>query len=158
MADIVSKEKRSRMMSGIRSKNTKPELIIRKALFRKGYRYRLHPKRMPGRPDFILPKYRVAVFVNGCFWHLHDCHLFKWPSTRRQYWQKKLQGNKERDELKTERLLKNGWRVLIIWECAIRGKKRIDFDEVIERTENFIKSSNSDIKFVQIEGNAPNTV
>ncbi len=90
MPDVVSRAKRGEMMSGIRGKNTKPELVIRSALHRAGYRFRLHTRSLPGKPDLVLPKYRAAIFVNGCFWHGHDCHLFKWPGTRKDFWRAKI--------------------------------------------------------------------
>lgn len=123
MVDVVSSEKRSAMMSGIRAKNTKPEMLVRKALFASGYRFRLHRKDLPGNPDVVLPGRKVAVFVHGCFWHAHDhCHLAKMPSTRPDFWQQKLEGNRQRDARKTTELLAKGWRVLVVWECFLREK------------------------------------
>lgn len=123
MTDTVSPNKRSQMMSGIRGKNTKPELLVRKALFSAGFRFRLHCRKLPGVPDIVLPKHRVAVFVNGCYWHRHDgCKFFKLPSTRVEFWKEKLNGNKKRDLLKSSALQAAGWRVLIIWECAVRDQ------------------------------------
>lgn len=123
MADVVSSEKRSAMMSAIRAKNTKPEMLVRKALFASGYRFRLHRKDLPGNPDVVLPGRKVAVFVHGCFWHAHDhCHLAKMPSTRPDFWQQKLEGNRQRDGRKTTELLAQGWRVLVVWECFLRKK------------------------------------
>jgi DNA mismatch endonuclease (patch repair protein) len=131
MADIVDSATRSRMMSGIKGKNTKAEIEIRKKLFSKGFRYKLHEKKLPGKPDIVLPKYNAVILFNGCFWHVHDCNLFKYPSTRKSFWKKKLLGNKIKDSENIENLKKLGWRVLIIWECAFRGpgknrKKEID--------------------------------
>lgn len=122
MADIVSKKKRSEMMAGIRGKNTNPEIIVRKMLHAMGYRFRLHRKDLPGKPDIVLPKYRAAIFVNGCFWHGHDCHLFKWPKTREAFWREKIVGNAMRDRKKENELLAAGWRVAVIWECCLKGK------------------------------------
>ena len=93
MADVVDRKTRSRMMSGIRGKNTRPELLIRKGLHARGFRFRLHDKRLPGKPDLVLPKYSAVIFVHGCFWHGHDCHLFKWPQSRREFWRKKITRN-----------------------------------------------------------------
>ena len=98
MTDVVNKQTRSRMMSGIKSKNTKPELIIRKALFKKGFRFKLHDKSLPGKPDLVLPKYDAVIFIHGCFWHQHNCHLFKWPSTRPEFWETKIHRNVEVDK------------------------------------------------------------
>jgi DNA mismatch endonuclease (patch repair protein) len=130
MADVVSKEKRSAMMAGIRSKDTQPEIAIRKALHERGYRYRLHARNLPGKPDLVFQKYKTAVFVHGCFWHKHGCHLFKWPSTRREFWENKINGNSERDCLNKARLIESGWKIVIIWECALKGKGRLPLDKI----------------------------
>lgn len=131
MADVVDRETRSRMMSGIRGKDTTPEMLIRKALFKAGFRYRLHYLGLPGRPDLVLPKYQAVVLINGCFWHGHGCHLFKWPKTRREFWKTKIQSNVERDRRNMNIYREKGWRVLTIWECALKGKERLEFDEVV---------------------------
>ena len=108
-------------MSGIRSKDTKPELALRKALHALGFRYRLHVRRMPGHPDVVLPRYNAVVFVHGCFWHHHDdCRYAKTPSTRLEFWQRKFEENKIRDLKVRELLVKEGWRVATVWECALR--------------------------------------
>lgn len=109
------------MMSGIRGRNTKPEMIVRKALFAAGFRFRLHRGDLPGRPDVVLPGKRVAVFVHGCFWHAHSgCRYAKVPATRREFWEAKLAANVERDRRDVARLLADDWRVLIVWECSTR--------------------------------------
>ena len=141
MTDVVSKKVRSKMMAGIKGANTKPELIIRKELFARGYRYRLHYKKLPGRPDIVLPMYRAAIQVHGCFWHKHDCHLFKWPSSRRDFWHKKLNGNVVRDKKTIEDTLTQGWRVLIIWECVLKGKERHPLGKTINAIEEFLKGT-----------------
>lgn len=140
MADIVSSEKRSQMMAGIKGKNTKPELLVRKALHKLGFRYRLHVKQLPGKPDLVFPKYKAVLFVHGCFWHGHDCHLFKWPSSKTEFWQKKITRNQEIDRLTIEKLHKEGWRTGIIWECALKGKKRRLFDDVIQETVRWLNT------------------
>jgi DNA mismatch endonuclease (patch repair protein) len=123
MADIVTRETRSRMMSGIRCKNTKPEVFVRKALFAAGFRFRLHRRELPGVPDVVLPGRKVAVFVHGCFWHLHKgCKNAKLPATRPDFWREKLGLNAERDGENIKTLLASGWRVLVVWECATRDK------------------------------------
>lgn len=129
-------------MSGIRATNTKPEIQIRSALHLAGYRFRLHRKDLPGRPDIVLPASRVVVFVNGCFWHCHKCSLFKWPSTRPEFWRKKIESNRIRDALAVEALQKEDWRVAILWECATKGRRRRQIDEVINRLTNWIEFSN----------------
>jgi DNA mismatch endonuclease (patch repair protein) len=121
MADVVSSEVRSRMMSGIRGKDTAPEMVIRRGLHARGFRYRLHDRRLPGRPDLVLPKYRAVIFVHGCFWHGHGCHLFKWPKTREDFWREKIQGNMRRDRAQTALLKQQGWRSTVVWECELRA-------------------------------------
>lgn len=109
------------MMSGIRGKDTKPEITVRSMLFAAGLRYRLHRKDLPGTPDIVLPRRKVAIFVNGCFWHQHEnCRLAKMPATNRESWKVKLERNKQRDQESVSALLEAGWRVLIVWECAVR--------------------------------------
>ena len=121
MADVVDPATRSRMMSGIRAKDTKPEMLVRRALHKAGFRYRLHDKKLPGKPDIVLPKYRTVVFVHGCFWHGHCCKHFKWPKTRVEYWRTKIEGNVARDAKAVSSLQEQGWRVLTVWECEIRS-------------------------------------
>ncbi|MDR1279980.1 MAG: very short patch repair endonuclease [Opitutaceae bacterium] len=127
MTDIVSKATRSRMMSGIRGENTKPEIRIRQLLHRDGFRFRLHGRDLPGRPDIVLPRYRAVVFVHGCFWHGHqeNCHLFKLPGTRRAFWTAKIVGNRRHDKEALAALVARGWRVATIWECALKGRTRL---------------------------------
>lgn len=149
MADVVSCEKRSSMMANIKSKNTKPEILIRKALHALGFRYKINDKSLVGKPDMVLPKYKAIVFINGCFWHKHDCHLFKLPETRKQFWQEKIINNVKRDFENLKLLQSQGWRVLIVWECSIKGRTRIPFDTVINSIGNRIKS---DSIFSVIEG------
>jgi DNA mismatch endonuclease (patch repair protein) len=126
--DVVSSVKRSEMMSGIKGRNTRPELLVRSYLHAQGLRFRLHRKDLPGCPDVVLPKYRVGVFVHGCFWHRHlGCKYTKSPSTREEFWRKKFTGNIDRDRRNQETLLHSGWRVLIIWDCGLRGKSDLEF-------------------------------
>jgi len=133
--DIWTKEKRSKVMSNIRSKNTSPEIRVRKMLFAQGYRYRLHVKKLPGKPDIVLPKYKVAIFVHGCFWHLHSgCRDGTIPKTRTEYWREKLLGNKERDKKHRAKLRKLGWRVIRLWECEVEKKP----DAVMEKLTTFL--------------------
>ena len=110
-------------MSGIRGRDTKPEKLIRSELHRLGFRFRLHSSKIPGRPDLVLPKYRVAAFVHGCFWHGHDCPLFRLPGTRRNFWKAKINRNRERDAEVKKAVLEAGWRHLTVWECAFRGRR-----------------------------------
>lgn len=132
MADIVSPEKRSVMMSGIRGKDTKPGIIVRSLLHRLGYRFRLHRKDLPGRPDIVLLKWNTVIFVNGCYWHGHnDCHLFSPPKTRTEFWINKIEGNRARDQRNYTALEEAGWKVLVIWECALSKKLSLT-DEQLE--------------------------
>lgn len=121
MADVVSPAVRSRMMSGIKGKNSQPEILIRRMLFGAGYRFRLHRRDLPGTPDIVMPSRKVAIFVHGCFWHAHEgCKYFKIPGTRPEFWIAKLQSNVTRDKSSVGRLTSMGWRVLCVWECATR--------------------------------------
>lgn len=125
MVDIVDSSIRSRMMAGIKGRNTKPELLIRSLLHKKGFRFRLHVKNLPGKPDIVLPKYKSVIFVHGCFWHGHqDCHLFRLPATRTKFWQEKIHRNQKNDARAVELLLASNWKVCIVWECSIRGSRK----------------------------------
>ena len=124
MADNHTPEQRSYNMSRIRSKGTKPEESLRKALFSKGYRYRKNDRKLPGCPDIVLPKYKTVIFVHGCFWHMHDCGRFRWPATNKEYWISKITRNTERDRQHEEELQSLGWNVIVVWECEI--KKDLD--------------------------------
>ncbi len=139
MADVVDPATRSRMMSGIRGKNTKPELLIRRALHARGFRYRLHCD-LPGKPDICLPKRRAVIFVHGCFWHGHGCHLFKWPKTRPEFWRAKIERNREVDGVAERRLAEDGWRVALIWECALKGRERLPLEDVISTCADWLNS------------------
>ena len=122
MADNHTKEARRRNMSRIRSKDTKPEEKVRKYLFSKGFRYRKNVRTLPGCPDIVLSKYKTVIFVNGCFWHKHDCPRFVWPSSNEAYWIPKIQRNVERDESNKRQLISMGWNVLVVWECQLKKK------------------------------------
>jgi DNA mismatch endonuclease (patch repair protein) len=124
MADNHTKEIRSMNMSHIRSTNSKPEEIVRKYLFSQGFRYRKNVRKLPGCPDIVLAKYKTVIFVNGCFWHKHDCSRFVWPSSNQEYWEPKILRNVERDKQNTEALEALGWNVLVVWECELKKKVR----------------------------------
>ena len=144
MADIVSPEKRSQNMSAIRSKNTKPEMYLRKLLFAQGYRYRIADKSVPGHPDIFLRKYNTAIFVNGCFWHRHpSCKFAYTPKSRVEFWQKKLDDNVRRDSAVKAELLEHGIKLLTVWECAIRRMQRdkIEEERALTKIIFFIKSN-----------------
>lgn len=140
MTDIVSREKRSSMMSGIKGKNTKPELIVRKGLSKLGFGYRLHLKSLPGKPDLVFTKYKAVIFVNGCFWHGHKCRLFKWPKSNQEFWKKKIQGNIERDNRNLALLSREGWRVMTIWECALKNKCDDDINREIDKLSKWLSN------------------
>jgi DNA mismatch endonuclease (patch repair protein) len=125
MADVFTREKRSEVMSKIRSRGTKPENLVAKYLFSRGLRYRRNDKRYPGHPDLVFPKYRTVVFVHGCFWHLHEgCRYARIPEDHAAYWSEKLLKNRERDRKEQEELRAMGWKVIVVWECSLRGKDR----------------------------------
>ena len=144
MVDIVDAATRSRMMSGIRGRNTKPEILIRSLLHGRGFRFRLDARDLPGRPDIVLPRYRAVIFVHGCFWHGHDCPLFKWPQTRPDFWREKIGRNRANDEKSRAALLAAGWRVGVVWECALRGANR-DLDGVLQRLVDWLHSDVSEL-------------
>jgi DNA mismatch endonuclease (patch repair protein) len=138
-------------MAGIRSKDTKPEMVIRRALHKMGFRYRLHGRNLPGKPDLIFPRFQAVIFVHGCFWHCHNCHLFKWPSVRKEFWQEKIGGNRRRDKISSCKIQEAGWRVLTIWECAIKGRTRRSEDEVAQTVAKWLTTGtgNTELQGIQ---------
>ena len=146
MTDIVSPSVRSRMMSGIKGKNSVPEMMVRRLLFSAGYRFRLHRRDLPGTPDIVLPSRKIAIFVHGCFWHAHKgCKYAKTPATRPEFWAAKLEANVSRDQLTIDKLTALGWRVLCIWECATR-----DQEAVRSLKDNIIDWINAGAQFGEI--------
>jgi DNA mismatch endonuclease (patch repair protein) len=137
------------MMSGIRGRNTQPEKLIRSGLHRLGFRFRLHAVNPSGRADFVLPKYHAAVYVHGCFWHGHDCHLFRLPGTRRAFWRDKIRANRNRDARVRKLLQAEGWRQLVIWECAFKGRGPSVQARTVERAAAWLRSSR---RFAEIRG------
>ena len=144
MPDVVDAPTRSRMMSGIRGRDTKPELLIRKGLHARGYRYRLHPRTLPGKPDLAFPSRKAAIFIHGCFWHGHDCPLFKWPSTRAEWWRAKIEGNRARDRAVRAEIAGMGWRQLRVWECALKGRQRRDPDALLDLVADWLDGCDPD--------------
>ena len=140
MADLVPPHVRSRIMASIRGKNTKIELGVRKALFGLGYRYRLHPRSLPGKPDIVLPKHHAVIFVNGCFWHGHDCRLFRPPKTHSAFWRGKINANRNADTKALRSLRAIGWRTFTVWECCLRGKTQDQVAAVCRRLDRWIQS------------------
>lgn len=131
------------MMAGIRGTNTKPELLLRKGLHAEGFRYKLHDRGLPGRPDMVFPRYDAVIFAHGCFWHGHDCHLFKWPTSRPDFWRAKIARNREHDRRNELALAELGWRQAVVWECALKGRTRLDFSDVMRRCDRWLRSRQS---------------
>lgn len=149
MTDVVDEKTRSRMMSGIRGKNTRPELTVRSLLHRQGFRFRIHVGNLAGKPDIVLKRYRAVIFVHGCFWHGHkNCQLFKWPKSREDFWKNKISGNIGKDRESIQLLQAAGWRVCIVWECAIKGSGK-NPDGVAEQIKNWLKG---ECDFMEISG------
>jgi DNA mismatch endonuclease (patch repair protein) len=132
---------RSEMMSRIRGRDTKPEMLLRRSLHALGLRYRLHDRKLPGTPDLVFPRYHAVVFVHGCFWHAHGCRNSKIPETRREFWERKLAANRERDRQVMERLGSDGWRVLVVWECALRRRPDDATAEIVRRTAAWLQGT-----------------
>ena len=139
--DILTPEQRRLVMSRIRGKDTRPEMRIRYGLHGRGLRYRLHGAGIPGKPDMVFPKYRAVVFVHGCFWHGHGCSLFKWPKTHAAFWKTKINRNMARDREVRVALKTAEWRVFVVWECALKGKRRRELAEILTGAEEFIRRS-----------------
>ena len=143
MADIVDPETRSRMMAGIHSKGTRPETLVRSLLHKRGLRFARTSSGLAGRPDVVLPRWNVAVFVNGCFWHMHECELFRMPGSNRMFWERKLSANRMRDMKNVQSLLVDGWKVLTIWECSVRGANAMrQLERNMDRVAAWIRSNN----------------
>jgi len=123
LSDIYSKRKRSEIMSQISGTETKPEILVRKYLFSKGFRFRKNDKRLPGRPDIVLPKYKTVIFIHGCFWHGHHCKAGKLPETNKEFWENKINSNMERDKNNQLILEKLGWKIIIVWQCKLKNRK-----------------------------------
>lgn len=147
MVDVHDEATRSRNMAAIRGTDTKPELIIRRGLHARGFRFRLHDRRLPGRPDLVFAKYKAVIFVNGCFWHGHDCNLFKWPKTREEFWRDKIAGNQCRDEQAQSSLRAAGWRIASVWECALKGRGRLSQDDLIDSIAAWLSSDRKETAF-----------
>ena len=140
MTDVLTPEQRHLNMSLIRGKDTKPEMLLRRGLHARGFRYRLHRRDLPGCPDLVFPRLRAVVFVHGCFWHGHDCPRFKLPATRSEFWATKIAANRERDVRALESLVAGGWRVLVIWECTLKGRQRRFATEILDEIIRWLNS------------------
>lgn len=147
MADVVSPAARSRMMSGIKNSNTQPEILVRCEMHRRGFRYTLRNKELPGKPDIVFKKYRSVIFIHGCLWHRHECHLFKWPCAdnppKAEFWRNKINGNYERDARQLAVLIEQHWRVAIVWECALKGRLKMSVTEVGQLLAEWLMSERS---------------
>ena len=139
MTDVLTPEQRRFNMSRIRGRDTKPEMLVRRGLHARRLRFRLHRSDLPGRPDLTFPVHRAVIFVHGCFWHGHGCSLCKMPATRSAFWNEKVRKNIERDKSAVEALRSSFWRVLIVWECAIRGRDRLPLVDVLDHCEEFVR-------------------
>lgn len=159
MNDVLTVAQRQLNMSRIKGKNTKPEMIVRQGLHARGLRYRLHDRKLPGSPDLVFPRHGAVVFVHGCFWHAHGCALSKLPATRQEFWREKLAGNATRDRRAIEALQTGGWRVLVVWECSLRGPGRKIEDDVVaavalgvrSRTQRLLEFTGRDAKTPKTE-------
>jgi len=148
VVDVVDKQTRSRMMAGIRGKNTKPELTLRRALHRAGFRYRIHDSKLPGKPDLVFPMYKALIFIHGCFWHQHsNCWWNKAPSSNTEFWKNKLGQNAERDVRNVEELRRRGWRIAIVWECSFRLS---DPDPVVARVQQWLRSDKPSLSLPRV--------
>lgn len=150
MTDHHTSEQRSRNMAAIKASNTSTEIYIRKLLFSEGFRYRLSQKNLPGRPDIVLAKYKTIVFVHGCFWHRHNCYLGSMPKTNSEYWIKKFNSNVDRDQRNIRSLLDLKWKVIIVWECAIKGKLRLPENDLRLILSSSIRDNQK--KLIEIDG------
>lgn len=150
MTDIVDQQTRSRMMAGIKGKNTKPELALRRALHARGFRFRLHSQRVIGRPDLVLPKYRAVIFVHGCFWHRHEgCRYATTPATRAGFWHAKFEANVARDSAVRTTLRDDGWRVATVWECALR--KPVQVEMATDHLDGWLRGTAADTEIGEAE-------
>lgn len=152
LPDNVDPATRSRMMLAIRGKNTRPEMMIRQGLHARGLRYRLHVRNLPGTPDLVFPSARAVLFVHGCFWHGHSCLLFRMPSTRAEFWEAKIARNRFVDERSGRALADLGWRVGVIWECALKGRTRLPADVALGQCEAWLRGA---LPTLEIEGCIP---
>ena len=141
MPDVHDPVTRSRNMAAIKGKNTKPELLIRSGLHKLGYRFRVTRKDLTGKPDIVFGRLHAVIFVHGCFWHGHDCHLFRLPGTRTEFWAGKISANQKRDETVRSALLTDGWRIAIVWECALKGKGRLHLQELLTELTNWLEGA-----------------
>lgn len=141
MTDVLTPEQRRKCMSSVQRKDTSPELVLRSIIHKSGLRYRLHRKNLPGTPDIVFPRFKAVLFVHGCYWHSHGCYKSTVPKSRQEFWKKKFDANKERDVRNVEALLKLGWRVMTVWECALKGKKSLPDSDISDLIKTWLLSS-----------------
>lgn len=141
MADVLTPDQRRLNMSRIHGKDTKPEMLLRRGLHARGFRFRLHRRDLPGCPDLVFPRFRAVIFVHGCFWHGHDCPMFKLPATRAEFWKTKIEKNRERDIRALEGLAAAGWRTLVVWECTLRGPRRKPVEKVLDQIDGWLRGA-----------------
>ena len=148
MSDHLTIEQRHKNMAAVKSKDTKPEMVVRKYLWSRGFRYRVNNPRLPGHPDIVLRKYHTCIFVNGCFWHGHEgCKYFRMPKTNTEFWERKISRNKERDREEQKKLARMGWHCITVWECELKGERREKTLESLEYTLNHIFSQDRDLRY-----------
>ena len=144
--DTVTSEIRSRIMGNVRQKNTNPEKVLRTALHNSGLRYRLHDRALPGTPDIVIRRYRAAIFVHGCFWHSHGCQRSTVPKSNRVFWESKFRANRDRDERNRLGLLERGWRVLVVWECSLTGKRALRLEDAVNEIREWLVGSIAELE------------
>lgn len=148
MSDHLTIEQRHKNMAAVKSKDTKPEMVVRKYLWSRGFRYRVNNPRLPGHPDFVLRKYHTCIFVNGCFWHGHEgCKYFRMPKTNTEFWERKISRNRERDREEQKQLARMGWHCITVWECELKGERREKTLESLEYTLNHIFILDRDLRY-----------
>lgn len=153
MSDHLTIEQRHKNMAAVRSKDTKPEMVVRKYLWSRGFRYRVNNPRLPGHPDIVLRKYHTCIFVNGCFWHGHEgCKYFRMPKTNTEFWERKISRNRERDREEQKQLARMGWHCITVWECELKGERREMTLESLEFTLNHIFIQDRDLRYRLPEG------
>lgn len=143
MTDVHSKAVRSKNMAAIKGRNTVPEMLVRGALHKAGFRYRLHVTTLPGKPDLVFPRYKAVIFVQGCFWHQHQCAMFHWPKTRTEWWRQKISANRKHDEAVQDKLRELGWRVMLVWECALKGKHKVPLQQLTLGIAHWLRHGSS---------------
>ena len=152
--DVLTPQQRRYNMSRIRGRDTRPELLLRKGVHAAGLRYRLHARELPGRPDLVFPRHRAVLLVNGCFWHGHDCALFRMPATNHEFWETKIAANRARDRRNLLALCQADWRVLVVWECSLKGRSRRPLEDILSETSAFVRGNERFKEIAAVPGKA----